>query len=58
MQILGNLLIGRNFKWSVLIGRALIATRGRHGYYPVAGREQSRDLVSTVLIGREPSRDL
>ena len=25
---LGKLLIGRNLKWSVLIGRALIAARG------------------------------
>ena len=28
VEILGKLLIGRNLKWSVLIGRALIAARG------------------------------
>ena len=75
-QILGKLLIGRNLKWSVLMGRALIAARGRHGVIPYyrsngqnlgmhfIGREQFhrqgryKSIVSTDLIGREQSRDL
>ena len=69
----GLILFGRNLKWSVMIGRALIAARGRHGIIPYSrsnvehfliGREQFhrqghfRSIMSTVLIGRDPSRDL
>ena len=50
-QILGKLLIGRTFKWSVLIGRALIAARGRHGTIPYY--RSNWHILGKHLIGRE-----
>ena len=62
------ILIGRNLKWSVLIGREHFTTRaprenpllslkcGALSDWSRAGRYGS--IVSTVLMGREQSRDL
>ena len=50
-QILGKLLIGRNLKWSVLIGRALIAARGRHCIIPYY--RSNEQILGKHLISRE-----
>ena len=52
VEILGLILIGRNLKWSVLIGSELIVARGRQVKIPY------ESIVSTDLIGREPSSDM
>ena len=48
---MGLILIGRNLKWSVMIGRALIAARGRHMKIPYY--RSNEEILGHFLIGRE-----
>ena len=43
--------MGLNLKWSVLIGRALIAARGRHFIIPYY--RSNEEILELFLIGRE-----
>ena len=51
MQILQLILIGRNLKWSVLIGREHFTTRGRHVKIPYY--RSNVQILELFLIGRE-----
>ena len=46
-----SFLIGRNLKWSVLIGRALLAARGRHVKIPYY--RSNEQIFVKHWIGRE-----
>ena len=50
-EILGLILIGRNLKWSVLIGREYFTTRWRHGIIPYY--RSTEEILGLFLIGRE-----